>query len=114
LEHLDPHSADAEALRSFVEFAQSHIDDRNFEPQLIEHFKGMKFERLFNDLQSRVMELKLLPEAAEAEIRDALPQIEKQHINREIGRCTDAARLRQLTLRRSQLDLQVSDPSDMV
>jgi hypothetical protein len=86
VQFLDPDSPDAAALRAFIDFARSQAGGDRFAPQLIEHFKGSPYEPLFSMLLSRVMELKLLPEEALAEMLEKTPQIEKQHVNREIDR----------------------------
>ena len=120
MEFLDPHSPDAEALLSFFAFARQHAGKGAFEPRLIEQFKGGKFEQLFNRLQSQVLELKLLPEEAEAEMEEKLPQIEKQHVNREIDRLkasitdADAARLSELTARLWELSKRADSSSNMI
>ncbi len=118
VEFLDPASPELEALRAFNEFAAS-CSPGNFEPQLIEHFKGSRFERLFNHLRSELLVLNLLPEQAEADLLDALPQIERRHVLREMEALkrlmaqggvgeTDARRLSDLAHRLHELDKRAS------
>jgi DNA primase len=83
LEFIDPGSPDAEVLLAFIDFALA-APEAGFEPQFIEHFKGTRFERVFNNLRSELLVLNFLPEQVEADLAEALPRIEQQHVRRRL------------------------------
>jgi DNA primase len=65
----------------------------NFDALVIDHFRGTEFETLFNQLRSELMVLNLSPEQAEAEFRDSLPKLERDHIDRQLDELQDKARI---------------------
>jgi DNA primase DnaG DnaB-binding. len=60
---------------------------------VIDHFRGTEFETLFNQLRSELMVLNLSPEQAEAEFRDSLPKLERDHIDLQLNELQDKARI---------------------
>jgi DNA primase len=65
----------------------------NFDALVIDHFRGTEFETLFNQLRSELMVLNLSPEQAEAEFRDSLPKLERDHIDQQLNELQDKARI---------------------
>jgi len=65
----------------------------NFDALVIDHFRGTEFETLFNQLRSELMVLNLSPEQAEAEFRDSLPKLERDHIDLQLNELQDKARI---------------------
>jgi hypothetical protein len=70
---------------------------------------------LFNQLRSELIVLNLSPEQAENEFRDALPKLERDHIDRQLDALQDkakigsfsrddATRMNELTKRKAALD----------
>ena len=120
LDFLDTEAEDGLALRAFVEFARSQSEKDKIAPNLIEQFKGDRLQTLFEQVQGAILELKLLPEQAEAELIEALPQIERRHVHREIDRLKarlkegDAVQLGQLTARLAELNKRGSAPPNMI
>ena len=65
----------------------------NFDALVIDHFRGTEFETLFNQLRSELIVLNLSPEQAEAEFRDSLPKLERDHIDQQLDELQDKARI---------------------
>ena len=65
----------------------------NFDALVIDHFRGTEFETLFNQLRSELIVLNLSPEQAEAEFRDSLPKLERDHIDQQLDELQDKARM---------------------
>lgn len=87
----------------------------NFDALVIDRFRGTEFETLFNQLRSELIVLNLSPEQAEAEFRDSLPKLERDHIDQQLNELqskarfgtfdrADAERMNELTKRKAALD----------
>ena len=97
----------------------------NFDALVIDHFRGTEFETLFNQLRSELMVLNLSPEQAEAEFRDSLPKLERDHIDQQLNELqakarigafsrADADRMNELTKRKAALDQRPSGNRSVV
>ncbi len=97
----------------------------NFDALVIDHFRGTEFETLFNQLRSELMVLNLSPEQAEAEFRDSLPKLERDHIDQQLNELqakarigvfsrADADRMNELTKRKAALDQSPSGNRSVV
>ena len=97
----------------------------NFDALVIDHFRGTEFETLFNQLRSELMVLNLSPEQAEAEFRDSLPKLERDHIDQQLNELqakarigafsrADAERMNELTKRKAALDQRPSGNRSVV
>ncbi len=87
----------------------------NFDALVIDHFRGTEFETLFSLLQSELIELDLSPERADAEFRDSLRKLERDHIDQQLDALQGKARtgafsradgdqMNELTKRKAALD----------
>ena len=97
----------------------------SFDALVIDHFRGTEFENLFNQLRSELIVLNLSPEQAEAEFRDSLPKLERDHIDRELNELqskaksgtfgrADAERMNELTKRKASLDQRPGNDRSVV
>jgi DNA primase len=103
------------ALQVFVAFARDKTD-ANFDALVIDRFRDTEFEALFKQIKKEVMVMALSPEDVELDFREALPNLELQHVKDRIADMVRDAELRKLTPeeeaqlgrlveRRKQLDL---------
>jgi DNA primase len=116
LERFYGEDVESRGLVSLAEYSLVQLDQGgNFDALVIDHFRGTEFETLFNQLRSELMVLNLSPEQAEAEFRDSLPKLERDHIDQQlnelqhkakIGAFTraDADRMNELTKHKAALD----------
>ena len=116
LERFYGEDAESRGLTALTEFSLVQLEQGgNFDALAIDHFRGTEFEPLFNRLQSELMEPNLSPEQAEAEFRDALPKLERDHIDEQLNDLqskatagafsrADADRMNELTKRKAALD----------
>jgi DNA primase len=73
------------ALQEFVSFAQEITEPvSSLDALIIERFQGKEFEALFKRLQKETIGVNLTPEQVDAEFRDALPNLERQHVKERI------------------------------
>jgi DNA primase len=104
------------ALQVFAAFVRETGDRANFDALVIDRFQGTEFERLFKRVRQEVMVMGLSPEDVEVEFRDALPNMELQHVKdrmTELVRLSDLrkltpeeeAQLGRLAARRAELDI---------
>ena len=116
LERFYGEDVESKALVALAEYSLVQLETGdNFDALVIDHFRGTEFETLFNQLRSELMVLNLSPEQAEAEFRDSLPKLERDHIDLQLnelqGRArmgafsrADAERMNELTKRKAALD----------
>ncbi|MFH1044797.1 MAG: DNA primase [Pseudomonadota bacterium] len=115
LERFCGEDAESRGLTALAKFSVVQQQGGNFDALAIDHFRGTEFEPLFNQLQSELMEPNLSPEQAEAEFRDALPKLERDHIDEQLNDLqskarsgafsrADAERMNALTKRKAALD----------
>jgi DNA primase DnaG-like protein len=108
------------ALQVFVAFARETAG-ANFDALVIDRFHGTEFEGLFKQVKKEVMVMALSPEDVEVEFRDALPNMELQHVKDRLAQLVRQAELRKLTpeeeaqlgrlaARRKELDMARSGP----
>jgi len=108
------------ALQVFVAFARGKAD-ASFDALVIDRFHDTEFEGLFKQIKKEVMVMGLSPEDVELDFREALPNLELQHVKDRIADMVRQAELRKLTPeeeaqlgrlveRRKQLDLAPSGP----
>ncbi len=108
------------ALQVFVAFARETAG-ANFDALVIDRFHGTEFEALFKQIKKEVMVMALSPEDVEMEFRDALPNMELQHVKDRLAELVRQAELRPLTpeeeaqlarlaARRKDLDVARSGP----
>ena len=77
-----------------TEYSLDQLDQGgNFDALVIDHFRGTEFEILFNQLRSELMVLNLSPEQAEAEFRDSLPKLERDHIDQQLNELQAKAKI---------------------
>jgi DNA primase len=95
-ELLRGHSFESLALQVFVAFARETAD-ANFDALVIDRFHGTEFEGLFKQIKKEVMVMALSPEDVEMEFRDALPNMELQHVKDRLSELVRQAELRSLT-----------------
>jgi DNA primase len=118
LELLRGQTFESLALQVFVAFAREKAD-ANFDALVIDRFHDTEFESLFKQIKKEVMVMGLSPEDVELEFREALPNLELQHVKDRIADLVRQADLRKLTPeeeaqlgrlaeRRKQLDLAPS------
>ena len=74
-------------------WATSSAASDSFDALVVDHFRGTEFETLFNQLRSELIVLNLSPEQAEAEFRDSLPKLERDHIDQQLNELQDKARI---------------------
>ncbi len=116
LERFCGEDVESRGLVALAEYSLGQSDQGgNFDALVIDHFRGTEFEILFNQLRSELIVLNLSPEQAEAEFRDSLPKLERDHIDQQLdelqakarigafGRA-DADRMNELTKRKAALD----------
>jgi DNA primase len=84
------------ALQVFVAFARE-TGGANFDALVIDRFHGTEFEGLFKQVKKEVMVMALSPEDVELEFRDALPNMELQHVKDRLAELVRQAELRKLT-----------------
>ncbi len=84
------------ALQVFVAFARE-TPGANFDALVIDRFHGTEFEVLFKQVKKEVMVMGLSPEDVEVEFRDALPNMELQHVKDRLAELVREADLRKLT-----------------
>jgi DNA primase len=116
LERFCGEDVESRGLVAFAEYSLVHPDQGgNCDAMVIDHFRGSEFEILFNQLRSEFMELDLSPEQAEAEFRDSLPKLARDHIDQQLDELqgkarigafsrADAERMNELTKRKAALD----------
>jgi DNA primase len=94
LERFCGEDVESQGLVALAEYSLVHAEQGgNFDAMVIDHFRGTKFETLFNQLRSELMVLSLSPEQAEAEFRDSLPKLERDHIDQQLNELQDKARI---------------------
>ncbi len=120
LERFLGEDAESKGLAALAEFSlMEQAQGGNFDALAIDHFRGTEFEPLFSRLQSELMEPNLSPEQAEAEFRDALPKLERDHIDEQLNDLQskakagafsrdDAERMNALTKRKAALNQRPS------
>ena len=96
IERLQGESFESRALQAFVGFARETTGP-NFDAIVIERFQGTEFDGLFKQMQKEAMVLNLTPEQVEAEFRDALPNLELQHVKETLTELVRQAGIRPLT-----------------
>jgi DNA primase len=84
------------ALQVFVAFAREKAD-ANFDALVIDRFHDTEFEGLFKQIKKEVMVMGLSPEDVELDFREALPNLELQHVKGRIADMVRQAELRKLT-----------------
>jgi DNA primase len=84
------------ALQVFVAFARDKAD-ANFDALVIDRFHDTEFEGLFKQIKKEVMVMGLSPEDVELDFREALPNLELQHVKDRIADMVRQAELRPLT-----------------
>jgi DNA primase len=116
LERFCGEDVESRGLVALAEYSLLQSEqDGNFDALVIDHFRGTEFETLFNQLRSELIVLNLSPEQAESEFRDALPKLERDHIDRQLDALQDkakigsfsrddATRMNELTKRKAALD----------
>jgi DNA primase len=116
LERFCGEDVESRGLVALAEYSRVQLDQGgNFDALVIDHFRGTEFETLFNQLRSELMVLNLSPEQAEAEFRDSLPKLERDHIDLQLNELqvkarigafnrADADRMNELTKRKAALD----------
>jgi DNA primase len=116
LERFCGEDVESRGLVALAEYSLVQPDQcGNFDALVIDHFRGTEFETLFNQLRSELMVLNLSPEQAEAEFRDSLPKLERDHIDQQLDALqdkarigafsrADAERMNELTKRKAALD----------
>jgi DNA primase len=116
LERFQREDVESRGLVAWAEYSLMQREPgSNFDALAIDHFRGTEFEPLFNQLQSELIEPNLSPEQAEAEFRDALPKLERDHIDEQLNDLqskatagafsrADADRMNALTKRKAALD----------
>jgi len=116
LERFYAEDIESRGLVALAEYSRLQLDQGgNFDALVIDHFRGTEFETLFNQLRSELMVLNLSPEQAEAEFRDSLPKLERDHIDQQLNELqvkarigafnrADADRMNELTKRKAALD----------
>ena len=116
LERFYGEDVESKGLTALAEFSMVLQEQGgNFDALVIDRFRGTEFENLFNQLRSELMVLNLSPEQAEAEFRDALPRLERDHIDVQLNELqqkarsgaltrADAERMNELTKRKAALD----------
>ena len=116
LEHFYGEDVESRALVALAEYSRVQPEQGgNFDALVIDRFRGTEFEILFNQLRSELMVLNLSPEQAEAEFRDSLPKLERDHIDQQLNELqvkarigafsrADAERMNELTKRKAALD----------
>jgi DNA primase len=126
LERFCGEDVEAQGLVALAEYSLVQGDQGgNFDAMVIDHFRGTKFETLFNQLRSELMVLSLSPEQAEAEFRDSLPKLERDHIDQQLNELqdkariegfsrADAERMNELTKRKAALDQRSSGSRPVV
>ncbi|HEY6865360.1 MAG TPA: DNA primase [Burkholderiales bacterium] len=95
-ELLRGQSFESLALQVFVAFARETAG-ANFDALVIDRFHGTEFEGLFKQIKKEVMVMALSPEDVEMEFRDALPNMELQHVKDRLAELVRQAELRRLT-----------------
>ena len=95
-ELLRGQSFESLALQVFVAFARETAG-ANFDALVIDRFHGTEFEALFKQIKKEVMVMALSPEDVEMEFRDALPNMELQHVKDRLVELVRQAELRRLT-----------------
>jgi DNA primase len=86
LERFGGEDVESRGLVALTQFSLAQLEQGgNFYALAIDHFRGTEFEPLFNRLQSELLEPNLSPEQAEAEFRDTLPKIERDHIDEQLN-----------------------------
>jgi len=94
LERFYGEDVESRGLVALAEYSLLQLDlGGNFDALVIDHFRGTEFETLFNQLRSELMVLNLSPEQAEAEFRDSLPKLERDHIDQQLNELQDKARI---------------------
>ena len=94
LERFYGEDVESRGLVALAEYSLVQLDEGgNFDAVVIDHFRGTEFETLFNQLRSELMVLNLSPEQAEAEFRDSLPKLERDHIDQQLNELQDKARI---------------------
>ena len=94
LERFYGEDVESRGLVALTEYSLVQLDQGgNFDALVIDHFRGTEFETLFNQLRSELMVLNLSPEQAEAEFRDSLPKLERDHIDQQLNELQDKARI---------------------
>ena len=92
---------------------------------MIDRFHGTEFEGLFKQIKKEVMVMALSPEDVEVEFRDALPNMELQHVKDRLTELVRQADLRKLTpaeeaqlgrlaARRKELDVVRNGPPPVI
>jgi DNA primase len=116
LERFYGEDVESRGLVALAEYSLVQLDQGgNFDALVIDHFRGTEFETLFNQLRSELMVLNLSPEQAEAEFRDSLPKLERDHIDQQLNELqvkarigafsrADADQMNELTKRKAALD----------
>jgi hypothetical protein len=116
LERFHGEDVESRGLVALTEYSLAQAEQSgNFDALVIDHFRGTEFETLFNQLRSELMVLSLSPEQAEAEFRDSLPKLERDHIDQQLDALqekarigsfdrADAERMNELTKRKAALD----------
>ena len=116
LERFYGEDVESRGLIALAEYSLAQSDQGgNFDALVIDHFRGTEFETLFNQLRSELIVLNLSPELAEAEFRDSLPKLERDHIDQQLNALqhkaraaalsrADADRMNELTKRKAALD----------
>ncbi len=116
LERFYGEDVESRGLVALAEYSLVQPDQGgNFDALVIDHFRGTEFETLFNQLRSELIVLNLSPEQAEAEFRDSLPKLERDHIDQQLNELqekarngafsrADADRMNELTKRKATLD----------
>ena len=116
LERFYGEDVESRGLVALAEYSLVQPDQGgNFDALVIDHFRATEFETLFNQLRSELIVLNLSPEQAEAEFRDSLPKLERDHIDQQLNDLqekarngafsrADADRMNELTKRKATLD----------
>ena len=116
LERFYGEDVESRGLVALAEYSLVQPDQGgSFDALVIDHFRGTEFETLFNQLRSELMVLNLSPEQADAEFRDSLPKLERDHIDQQLDELQDKARkgafsradadrMNELTKRKAALD----------
>jgi len=116
LERFYGDDVESRALVALAGYSRVQLEQGgNFDTLVIDHFRSTEFETLFNQLRSELMVLSLSPEQAEAEFRDSLPKLERDHIDQQLNELqgkarigtfsrADAERMNELTKRKAALD----------
>ena len=93
LERFYGEDVESRGLIALAEYSLAELDHGgNFDALVIDHFRGTDFEILFNQLRSELIVLNLSPEQAEAEFRDSLPKLERDHIDQQLNSLQDKAK----------------------